>query len=81
MHIVYLNFGSKASLIEIINFRSKVLTFATSVSPQPFPYVAIGPLVIGLRHLLGQCLTVRPPLNGYPRRIIVKFGCAFEMCD
>ncbi|KAI5658195.1 hypothetical protein M9H77_26988 [Catharanthus roseus] len=51
------------------------------VSPHPFPYGAIGPLVLGLRCRLGRCLTIRPLQNGYPRRIIIKFGRAFEMCD
>lgn len=51
------------------------------VSPCPFPYGAIGPLAIGLHNCLGQCLIVRRPCNNYLRRIIVKFGRAFEMCN
>lgn len=51
------------------------------VTPPPFPYGAIGLLVIDLRCRLGHCLIVRPPVNGYPCRVIVKFGRTFEMCD
>lgn len=51
------------------------------VALRPFPYGAICSLAIGLRCRMGQCLIVRTPCNGNPRRVIVKFGCAFEMCN
>ncbi|KAI5649061.1 hypothetical protein M9H77_35066 [Catharanthus roseus] len=47
----------------------------------PFPNGALGTLAIGLRRCLGHCLTVRLTMNGQPRRVIVKFGRAFEICD
>ncbi|KAI5672180.1 hypothetical protein M9H77_12544 [Catharanthus roseus] len=50
------------------------------VLPYPFPYGAFRPLVIGLHCRLWHCLTVRSPANTHPRRVIVKFGCALEMC-
>lgn len=50
-------------------------------TPRPFPYGAISPLEIGFYHCLGHYLIGRPPINGYPRRVIVKFGRTFKMRD
>lgn len=79
MHIVYLNLKVKPYRLK--HYNSKVFTFVTIVSPRPFPYGAIGPMVVRLCPRLRQCLTIKPLRNGYPKRIVAEFGRTFEMCD